>query len=177
MAIKGTQVWALNEDGAIIVEMGTGSTSVAGWASSNSIPTNEATGKVVMVGVGSGGGAASSSSTAPAGGALAARSLVYMNSTGQVVPANASAVGKEAIGFVQQAYASGATATYYFSGSTLTGLSGLVPGAKYYMGLTDGSIVNEATAATYTSGRVIMQVGTALSATSLLFSAGNPVTV
>lgn len=114
---------------------------------------------------------ASASEPIPAG------SLVYLKSDGTCALANASVEGKEAIGFVLAGVSQGATATIYGTGGTIRGLSGLTPGAAYFMSATAGALVNAATAGAYPAGSVLMRVGTALSATMLLFSPQIPITL
>lgn len=80
--------------------------------------------------------------------------------------ADASAVGKEAVGFVKAGVALGAQASVYFEG-TMTGLTGLTPGARYYVSPT---AAGQATATAPTaSGQVVQYVGRAISTTEISF--------
>lgn len=109
--------------------------------------------------------------------ALAAGDLVNIwNDAGtpKVRKADAAAEGKQAHGFVLSAFASAATALVYFEGRN-TQLSGLTPGATYYLSAaTPGVAVATAPA---TAGNVVQPVGSAYSATALNFEAEGPVTL
>jgi hypothetical protein len=109
-------------------------------------------------------------------GTLAAGSLIYIKSDGTISLADATAQGKEAIGFVLRAYTDAQIATYYTSGETITGLSGLTPGASYVMSTTPGGIVILSNAPSAV-GNVLMKVGSAKSTTSLLFNPSLPLTL
>jgi len=115
--------------------------------------------------------------TATAGAALSAGQLVYMKSDGMLAPADATVEGKEAVGFIKNNYAQGASATYHKIGDILTGLTGLTPGATYYMSTTPGALATASDVSAYVAGNVVMPVGRALSATELLFSPNSPITL
>lgn len=112
----------------------------------------------------------------PTSAALAAASpLVNIyNASGTATsrPADSTAVGSEANGFVLAAFGNGATATVY-TGGLITGLSGLTVGAFYYLG-TAGALTATPPS---TAGNVVQYVGKALSATTLEFNPQQPVTV
>lgn len=96
------------------------------------------------------------------------------NGTAKVRKADASAdtAGKRADGFVLAGVTSPANATVYFEGR-ITGLSGLTPGALYFLsGGTAGAVT--ATAPT-TSGHCVQKVGVAVSATTLDFEPDSPI--
>lgn len=93
--------------------------------------------------------------------------------TEKVRKADATAEGKEANGFVLSGFASAATALVYHEGK-ITGLSGLTPGARYYLQTTPGTI---GTTAPSTAGNVSQYIGTAVSATVLAFEHDEPITV
>lgn len=101
--------------------------------------------------------------------AVAASNIVNVWSDGgtaKVRKADATTTGKECIGFVLAGAASGANATVYFEG-TISGLSGLIPGARYYVSAaTPGTVTNTPPSA---AGNVVQYVGTAISATELSF--------
>ena len=78
--------------------------------------------------------------------------------------ANATAAGKEATGFISDSVASGATAIVYVLGE-IEGLAGLTPG-RYYLSTTSGAVTATAPSA---SGNVVQYVGTAHSATEMMF--------
>jgi hypothetical protein len=106
--------------------------------------------------------------------ALAAGDLVNVwDNAGafRVRKADATAIGKEAHGFVRSAVSSGANATVYPPGSTNDQVSGLSPGTKY-LSTTPGAVT--ATAPTGT-GNVQQRVGFAGSATALNFVPGPPI--
>ncbi len=101
--------------------------------------------------------------------AIAASNIVNVfNNAGTATArkADATATGKECIGFVLAGVASGANATVYFEG-TINGLTGLTPGARYYVSASTPGVLT-ATPPT-TAGNVVQYVGTAISATELSF--------
>lgn len=115
--------------------------------------------------------------TIQASEALSAGNLVNVYDSGagavRVRKADGTTEGKEADGFVLAAVGSGQNALVYFEG-TITGLSGLTVGARYYLGTTPGGVVSAALAS---SGNVDQYVGRAISATELTFEPGEPVTI
>jgi len=108
--------------------------------------------------------------------ALAAGDLVNIwNSSGaKVRKADATAAGKEAHGFVLASATSGGTVTVYPEENVISGLSGLTPGARMFLSTTAGQ--NTAVAPS-TSGQVAQEIGTALSATEILFRPRQPITI
>lgn len=112
----------------------------------------------------------------PASESLAAGAYVNIWSdagTAKARNADATAEGKEAHGFVTAAVASGATATVFKEGSN-TGLSGLTPGTRLFLGTTPGAASATAPSA---AGNVVQFVGIAATATSADFESGEPITV
>ena len=110
--------------------------------------------------------------------ALAAGNFVNIwNNAGvaSVRKADASAVGKEASGFVLAAVASAGTATVFSVSNTNTQLTGLTPGAAHY--LSDSAAGMTMSAAPTVAGHVVQQLGRAGSATSLVFSPGPSITL
>lgn len=104
---------------------------------------------------------------------LSANDLVNFASDGGVRKADASN-GRFAQGFVKSAVSSGATAAVYKEGA-ISGLSGLTPGARYFLSATvPGGI--SATAPT-TVGHLWQPVGDAVSATELDFEKQPHVTI
>ena len=88
--------------------------------------------------------------------------------------ADATAEGKEAVGFVKAATASAGTAAVYFEGR-ITGLTGLTPGARMYL---SAATAGAATATSPSSaGNVSQFVGIAVSTTEIDFEGSNPITV
>lgn len=109
--------------------------------------------------------------------ALAAGDLVNIwndGGTEKVRKADATAEGKEAVGFVKSAFTSAATAAVYLEGR-ITGLSGLTPGARQY--LSAASAGRPTATAPNSAGNVVQFVGVAVSATEIDFEAGEPITV
>jgi hypothetical protein len=84
--------------------------------------------------------------------------------------ADATAAGKEAMGFVIAAVTSGQNATVYFEGSN-TQVTGQTPGAVF---LSTTAGVGTATAPSG-SGNVVQRLGYATAAASVNFNAGQPV--
>ena len=85
--------------------------------------------------------------------------------TPKVRNADATVAGKEANGFVLAAFTAGQAASVYSDG-TITGLTGLTPGARYYLSMTPGQIT---TAPPSAAGNVVQYLGTTHTATSLPF--------
>lgn len=97
--------------------------------------------------------------------ALAAGNWVNIHDVGgqfRVRKADASTAGKEAMGFVLGAAASGATVTVYFEG-TNTGVTGQTPG-DVFLSTTPGV---GAAAAPSATGNVVQRIGFAVSATAV----------
>lgn len=80
--------------------------------------------------------------------------------------ANATDTTKPANCFIQAATASGVLAQVYMPGQIITGLSGLTPGATYWLDVTAGNLVTSPPAST---GNGVQQVGVALTVNSLMF--------
>lgn len=84
----------------------------------------------------------------------------------RVRKANATDTTKPASAFVTATTASGALAPVSFVGAVIEGLSGLTPGATYFLSTTGGAITATPPSA---DGNGVQEVGIALSATTLLF--------
>lgn len=100
--------------------------------------------------------------------ALTAGNLVsiWSNSgTENVRKADGTTEGKPCVGFVLDNAASGATVNVYF-GRKITGLTGIVPGARYYLSKTAGAFT--ATPVTG-SGAVDQFIGVGCSTTEIAF--------
>ncbi|MGA2433932.1 MAG: hypothetical protein ABSG25_01465 [Bryobacteraceae bacterium] len=82
--------------------------------------------------------------------------------------------GKEANGFVLSGYTSSQTATVYRIGQSNTQLTGLTPGAKYYLGTIGGTI---SSVSGLTTGNIMQFVGKAISATEIEFIPGQPIII
>jgi len=114
--------------------------------------------------------------TVVASESLAANDLVNVwddAGTPKARKADASTVGKEAVGFVTDSYAAAASATVYLDGR-ITGLTGLTTGARHYLSAaTPGAVTTTPPAA---SGNVVQYVGLAMSTSILDFVETNPIT-
>lgn len=104
----------------------------------------------------------------PASEALSAGAVVNLYSNAGATNArnadgSVASGGKQVSGFVISSVASSATAMVYRNGLN-TGVTGLTPGADYYLGLTPGTIV---TTAPTGAGQTQQYVGTAITATSI----------
>ena len=115
--------------------------------------------------------------TVPASEALSAGAIVNLwNNSGVANARNAdsatASAGKKASGFVLAAVTSGNQASVYRSGMN-TQLTGLTPGADYFMGAS-GAVTTTAPTA---SGTTSQYVGTAVSATVLDVQPQTPVAI
>jgi len=110
-----------------------------------------------------------------AGEALAANDLVYFDSTGKALKADATVAGKAAVGFVKASAVLNAACTVYLSGNTITGLSGLTPGTRQFLSKTAGGRVEAGGLATYSAGNIVQKIGDALSATEIAFEPEEPI--
>jgi hypothetical protein len=108
--------------------------------------------------------------------ALAAGDLVNIHSSAgaKVRKADGTSAGKEAHGFVLGAVANGANATVYPEENVISGLSGLTPGARMFLGTTAGQAVAVAPSV---AGQVVQEIGVALSATEIMFRPRQPITL
>lgn len=86
--------------------------------------------------------------------------------TAKIRKADATAAGKEAMGFVQSAILSAASGTARIGNGVISGLAGLTIGANYYLSTTAGLYT---TTAPSTVGNIIQKVGKAISATELSY--------
>ena len=145
----------------------------AGAGDANKIPKLDAAGKldITMMPTGAGPDA----TTITTSEALSAGDFVNLhNSTGiKARKADATTSGKEAHGYVLSAVGSGASATVYFDGVN-TAVTGRTVGARQFLGTTAGLPVETAPSAT---GNMAQILGVALSATSILFRANDPILV
>lgn len=81
--------------------------------------------------------------------------------------ANATDSSKPMLGFTLANVTAPASATIYMIGATDTALSGLTIGTDYYLDVTAGTFTATPPA---TAGNIVQRVGTAVSATSLIFN-------
>lgn len=115
-------------------------------------------------------GIGEASITAVASEALSAGAIVSLWSnagTVNVRNANATDATKLPVGFVTSAFASSATATVFFSGQLVTGVSGLTIGAPVYLSTTSGAVTS--TPPSGAGNLVAMLCQTAYSATEFTF--------
>lgn len=141
----------------------------AGAADAGKVPGLDAAGKLDLSMMPT--GVSPAVETIPASEALAGGDWVNVYDdigTRKVRKADATSTGKPANGFVKAAVESGANATVYADG-TNDQLSGLTPGAAYYLSATAGGEVAEAPSG---SGNVVQRLGTAMSATAISFHPG-----
>lgn len=110
--------------------------------------------------------------SAVAATAIAAGKLVYINGSGQMALADATAEGKEVVGFTKTATLSGAVGTYFTVG-VIPSQTGLTIGADQFMTTTPGL----AGPVPSTTGNVAQKVGVATSATEIVFGIYTPITL
>lgn len=88
--------------------------------------------------------------------------------------ADATAEGKEAVGFVLAGFSAAATALVYFEGR-VSGLTGKIAGTRYYL---SASTPGASTATPpSTTGNVVQHIGDGVSTSTLNFEPEEPVTV
>ena len=149
--------------------------SSAGAGDAGKIPALDSSGRIDSTMMPVGIGADTKSITASEN--LAASDLVNIhNSSGEKArKADASGgLAKRAHGFVLASVSSGQPATVYFEG-TITGLSGLTPGASQFL---SGTTAGAATATAPTTPTHIAQnIGVAISATEISFEPQRPVVI
>ena len=107
-------------------------------------------------------------------GSITAGTFVYIKSNGHVDVANGSGstVGDSQIGVVDEGTTIATTASGRVNvrdGHIVTGLSGLTPGAKYYLSNTTGGVAVLYSANTWVTGDSVICVGQALTTSTLLF--------
>lgn len=138
----------------------------AGAGNDGDFPVLDATGKLstTMMPV----GVVADNKSVVSSESLTAGDLVNIwDSTGiKVRKADATAVGKEADGFVLAGVTAPAEALVYFEGTNNV-LSGLTLGARYYLNTVAGGVV--ATTPPTGSGNVVQYIGRAISTTELTF--------
>lgn len=164
----------LKNNAGVVTEEASVQTS-AGAGDAGKIPALDSAGKLDSTMMPTGIGADTSSIATSEN--IAASDIVNVHdSTGaKVRKADASGgVAKMGIGFVLAAVTSPAAATVYKEG-TITGLSGLTIGSRYYLShSTPGGIVL-AGGLTTTAGHIVQYIGYAISATELVFEPSDPI--
>lgn len=146
-----------------------GLTTSAGAGSSGDLPALDAAGKLDVTFMPTGFG--QDAITATAAEALTAGDMVYFNAAGGVLRADATAIAKQARGYVLVSVANAATATVFFDDSN-TALTGLTPGATYYLAVTSGGVT---ITPTVTTGQIVQEIGFASSATTLRVNIQEPI--
>jgi hypothetical protein len=114
--------------------------------------------------------------TAPAAELLPRRSLVYVDSAGQCHLATAAGAGKVASAFVKADFNIGQDVALFGAGGAIDGFTGLAPGATYFMSAKPGEITVSPPMPSDV-GHVCLSVGTAVSATTILFMPGTAITM
>lgn len=161
---------ALNASGVLDSTIVNSKTTSAGAGDSGKIPALDGSGRLdtsfMPVGIVADTAAIATSET------LAAGDFVNIwNSTGaKVRKADATTAGKEAHGFVLAAFTHPTTATVYFEGSN-TAVSAATPG-PVFLSTTAGGFTSTAPSG---SGNVVQRLGVATSATSINYSADDPI--
>jgi hypothetical protein len=120
-------------------------------------------------------GVGSESRTMTTTEAVSAGALVNIwNSTGpKIRNADNSAAGKPANGFVIGAIGNGSSGTVYPEEAPITGLSGIVPGTVYFLGVAGAFTTTAPTA----SGAVVQEIGVGISTTEILFRPRQAITL
>jgi hypothetical protein len=163
-----TKLIKLNTDGSQIEY--SGKSVSAGAGDSGEFVILAATGKIDPSVLPNGVGA--DATTGTAGEALNAGDIVYISNTGTVLKADATTPAKQARGYVLVAVANAAVATVFFDESN-TAVTGLTPGATYYLSATPGLVT---ATPPITTGQIVQQIGFATSATSLHVNIQEPTT-
>jgi hypothetical protein len=99
---------------------------------------------------------------------------IHASSGAKIRKANAADDTKPVNGFVPAAIANPGSGTMIAPGTRLAGLSGLTPGATYYLDTIAGAITDTPPAA---AGNFVQEVGVAVSATELLFNPKQGITL
>lgn len=164
--MAGNKYLASNSTTGVPTEVAAIQTS-AGAGDAGKIPAVDSTGKLdstfMPVGI-----------TAPTASVVSSENLaagdlvnIYNNAgTANVRKADGSTTGKEAHGFVLAAVTSPAAALVYFPGDENTAVTSLTPGPQFLSAATPGKCT---TTVPSTAGQTVQRVGTATSATNLVF--------
>lgn len=120
----------------------------------------------------------SATETYTAGEAISARDLVYVNSSGQIMKADATAVTKQATGFCQSAISNGASGQVTFlRGTKITGFTGLTANATYFLSNSTTGGIALFSALTFSTNHIMQVAGIAEGATAIRFAPGVPTLV
>lgn len=141
------------------------------------IIATDADGKLDMSFMPVGIGSETDSIAADTGGVASGNVINLYNKAGTITArkADATAAGKQAHGFVLANITVGNPATIHRPGQTITGLTGLTEGSEYFLHTTAGAITADVSG--FVAGNVIQSVGIAISATTLAFNPGEPITL
>lgn len=141
----------------------------AGAGSTGEIPALDGTGRLDVTFMPAGFG--QDAITAASGEALTAGDIVYIAAAGTIFKADATTIAKQARGYVLASSLITAPATVLFDDSN-TAVTGLTPGATYYLSNTPGGVT---TTPTTTSGQICQEIGFAATATLLRMNIQEPV--
>lgn len=120
----------------------------------------------------------SATETYTAGEAIGARDLIYVNSSGQIMKADANDVTKQATGFCQSAISNGASGQVTFSaGAKITGFTGLTANATYFLSNSTTGGIALFSALTFGTNDIMQAVGIAEGTTAIRFLPSTPTTV
>ena len=155
-----TKIIKSNADGS--QEEYAGKTQSTGAADAGEFPVLDGAGKLDITLFPDGIGEDAISITS--GEALAAGDFVRIDATGNVVKAVAAGFATKAQGYVKDAVVSGQPATVFFD-DELSGLSGLTPGARYFLSAATAGAID--TVAPTANDQIVQPVGFAISATTL----------
>ena len=163
---------ALNASGILDSTIVNSKTTSAGAGDTGKLVALDAAGRIdsTMMPVGIG----ADTATITTSEALSAGDLVniFDSAGAKVRKADATIAGKHAMGFVLSAYGSAVSASVFFEGSN-TAMSGLTPGQQF-LATTAGTASATAPSG---SANVVQSVGFAVSATTMNFQAGTPITL
>ena len=148
----------------------TGVATSAGAGSADEIPKLDSNGKLDVTFLPTGIG--QDAIVATAGEALGAGDFVYFSGTGSVLKADATAIAKQARGYVNASVINGGQATVFFD-DTNTAKTGLTAGATYYLDIVSGGVVTPSP--TPVTGQISQELGFATSATSLRVNIQEPI--
>jgi len=115
--------------------------------------------------------------TYTAGEALTAGNLVYINSSGELMKADANSEAKLAQGFVLTNISGAASGIFYRGHGKITGLSGLTAGARYFLSNAATGAIALYSALTYATNDIQQYVGRAESTTVLAFEPGDSILI
>ena len=116
--------------------------------------------------------------TYTAGEAISARDMVYVNSSGNIMKADANDVTKQATGFCQSAISNAASGSVTFlRGAKITGFTGLTANATYFLSNATTGAIALYSALTLGTSDIAQVVGIAEGTTVLRFAPGAPLVV